>query len=164
MLRSLKNSKGFTLIELVMVIVILGVLAAVAVPKFTDLQHRAYLSSEQGIVGGVRSGIAVFAASAIAGGTIDTAGSAATINGYGIPSTLDSAGATGAASDANPLFDLILGQGAVRADWSKTDNETYEFYPGGNTSYWTDRSESAHTWYYNGTTSGDGRFVATKDW
>ena len=85
MLRSLKNSKGFTLIELVMVIVILGVLAAVAVPKFTDLQHRAYLSSEQGIVGGVRSGIAVFAASAIAGGTIDTAGSAATINGYAIP-------------------------------------------------------------------------------
>ena len=41
MLKARKNEKGFTLIELVLVIVVLGILAAVAVPKFLDLQTKA---------------------------------------------------------------------------------------------------------------------------
>ncbi len=55
----MKNNKGFTLIELVIVIVILGILAAVAIPKFTDLTDEAKISSEQGTVGAVRSGIGI---------------------------------------------------------------------------------------------------------
>ena len=39
--KRLRNRKGFTLIELVMVIVILGILTAVAVPKFIDLRTEA---------------------------------------------------------------------------------------------------------------------------
>ena len=35
------NQKGFTLIELVMIIVILGILAAVAIPKYQDLSSEA---------------------------------------------------------------------------------------------------------------------------
>ena len=37
----LKNEKGFTLIEIIAVLVIMGILAAVAIPKFFDLQTRA---------------------------------------------------------------------------------------------------------------------------
>jgi MSHA pilin protein MshA len=51
--------RGFTLIELVMVIVILGVLAAVAIPKFVDLKADAQLASMQGVAGAAASASAI---------------------------------------------------------------------------------------------------------
>jgi len=51
----LKNKGGFTLIELVMIIIILSILAAVAIPRYVDLQKEAREATIRAGLGGIKS-------------------------------------------------------------------------------------------------------------
>ena len=53
------KEKGFTLIELVIAIVIIGILAAIAVPKFIDLTGDATTATKKGMSGAVKSSHAI---------------------------------------------------------------------------------------------------------
>ncbi|MEW6997615.1 type II secretion system protein [Colwelliaceae bacterium BS250] len=61
----MNNNKGFTLIELVIVIVILGILAATAAPKFIDLTGDARESVMSGLEGSIQSAVEISHAKAL---------------------------------------------------------------------------------------------------
>jgi len=95
------NQKGFTLVELVVVIVILGILSAVAVPKFIDMQEDAKKSAVEGARGAVKSAVALAHARWMADGAdptdldVDMEGTSITVDQYGYPtedSIMDAAG------------------------------------------------------------------------
>lgn len=65
----MKNQSGFTMIELVVVIVVLGILAAVAIPKYVDLSSEALDASKAGMSGAVKSTHSILIAQKAVAGT-----------------------------------------------------------------------------------------------
>lgn len=66
--RSVRRS-GFTLVELIAVIVVLAILSGIALPKYLDYSARAKSAALQGALGGIRTGIAQYFADQSVSGT-----------------------------------------------------------------------------------------------
>ncbi|MEE8417779.1 MAG: prepilin-type N-terminal cleavage/methylation domain-containing protein [candidate division Zixibacteria bacterium] len=63
-MKMFKKEKGFTLIELVIIIVVLGILASVAIPKYKNIVAEANEASCKGALGSLRSGVSIYYANA----------------------------------------------------------------------------------------------------
>lgn len=86
----IKKQKGFTLIELVVVIAVLGILAAFALPRFVDFTGNANTAARAGFVGSLSSAIGIAKAKYIAQGsigsvTLDGASSGISMTAQGYP-------------------------------------------------------------------------------
>ena len=82
----MKSQSGFTLIELITVIVILGILSAFAIPRFAGLEAQARSAAIQGLAGSLRSGAALAHAVWLANGS-----SGATVTLEGTVVSMDAA-------------------------------------------------------------------------
>ena len=58
---TMKNNKGFTLIELIMVTIILGILAAVAIPRYASTVVKAEEAAEDAVISSIRAGLETYA-------------------------------------------------------------------------------------------------------
>ena len=106
----MRSTKGFTIIELVVVIVIIGILAATALPRFVDLTGDAQSASVQAIGGALGSGVNLSHASWIAQGahtginsTSLEGGITVGVNDAGWPENTNAAGGDGTVTSAECL-------------------------------------------------------------
>jgi len=106
-----RHNAGFTLIELVIVIVILGILAAIAIPKFISLQREARIAAVDGFYNALKSGVNIVYAKAAANGQADAANIGIDLDGVvGIDVTADYGYPEAEAADIQALFDDLSGR------------------------------------------------------
>lgn len=113
----MKRQQGFTLIELVVVIVILGILAVTAAPKFMNLQGDARHATLEGLKGAIQGGAGIVYGKAAIAGIESTYGPVSTANGtvktlFGYPTA-----AVGGINGAIVGATLATNTGSVDSDW-----------------------------------------------
>ncbi|MFC1725693.1 type IV pilin protein [candidate division KSB1 bacterium] len=116
----LVSNKGFTVVELVFVLIIISVLAAVAVPKYTDLSGKSKDAAVSYIAGNINSGISLFYL---------THKNSENLIEFRYPLHLDDASIFSTASKTNVFFDSVLAVNAIDENWRKDINRDVYIAP-----------------------------------
>jgi len=125
----MKNYKNaFTMIELIFVVIILGILATVAIPRFADAKTTAELASAKSDIAAIRSAIMTERQSSLVKGEEDFISKLT-------PSTLDDMLFTG--NGIRQLLNPGIKKGTGAGDWRMVNDTTYIFNSGNDTTIFT---------------------------
>lgn len=121
----MKKQAGFTIVELVVVIALLGILAAVALPRFLNVTNDAHIASNEGTAGALRSAVGLVKARAVVdevtNGNVTFDGQVIRVNAGGYP---QGGTAVNAAACVN-VWNAVLQAGAPVVNTNAGANPDY---------------------------------------